>query len=255
MELDTLSDGDSQEEADSPERGREGLESGGGPSFEAQEVSEAPSIQEWEVDQSQKNRPEDEGDCEVLSRRVASAQQPSPAGQQPEQIAEVSSPPGEAGDPHVRHICRSCTLTMLIFSCTYRSDSSSQSEPPAQAEPEPEAQWAQEPGQPGPVQVPPWASPEPVRTPEGLQGPEDAPIWHRTRARNPLKDVSIEELEAMLQEDFLESDHDDDEAYQEFLRVKSHDLPLSTESCQVLTGGCPSHPVGMHGQNQSQISI
>ena len=249
MELDTLSDEDSQEEADSPETGREGLESGGGPSSEVQEVSEAPSIQEWEMDQSHKNRPEDEGDCEVLSRRVASAQQPLPAGQQPVDIAEESCRPGEAGYLHVRHICWSCTPIMLIISCTYRSDPSSQGESPAQAEPEPEAQWAQEPCQSGPVQVPPWASPEPARTPEGLQGPDDAPIWHRTRARNPLKDVSIEELEAMLQEDFLESDHDDDEAYQDFLSVQSHDLPLCTESCQVLTGGRLSYPVGMPGQN------
>ena len=106
----------------------------------------------------------------------------------------------------------------------------SQDESPAQAEPESGAERAQEPYHSELVQVPPWASPEPVCTPEGWQGPDDAPIWQRTRARNPLKDVSIEELEAMLQEDFLESDHDDDEAYQDFLRVKSHDLPLSSES-------------------------
>ena len=109
VELDTLSDEDSQEEADSPGQGREGLESGGGPSFEAQEFSGGPSIQEWEVDHSATNHPEDEDDCEALSQRVASVQQPPPAVQQPLGSTEESAHRGEAGDPQVRHTCWSCT--------------------------------------------------------------------------------------------------------------------------------------------------
>lgn len=48
----------------------------------------------------------------------------------------------------------------------------------------------------------------------------DSPIGQRTRARNPLKEVTIEELEALLQEDeVMNSDYEDDQAYQQFLQV------------------------------------
>ena len=50
----------------------------------------------------------------------------------------------------------------------------------------------------------------------------DIPIGQRTRARNPLKEVTIEELEALLLEDEVYySEGDDDEAYQQFLKVFS----------------------------------
>ena len=48
----------------------------------------------------------------------------------------------------------------------------------------------------------------------------DLPIGQRTRARNPLKEVTIEELEALLLEDEVHhSEGEDDEAYQQFLQV------------------------------------
>lgn len=53
-----------------------------------------------------------------------------------------------------------------------------------------------------------------------LESLADVPIGQRTRARNPLKEVTIEELEAMLLEDEVyPSDGEDNEAYQQFLQV------------------------------------
>ena len=50
----------------------------------------------------------------------------------------------------------------------------------------------------------------------------DVPIGQRTRARKPLKEVTIEELEALLLEDEVNhSDGEDDEAYQQFLQVRN----------------------------------
>jgi len=50
----------------------------------------------------------------------------------------------------------------------------------------------------------------------------ESPVGQRTRARNPLGGITLEELEAMLQDDDAgESDYGDDAAYQEFLRVRS----------------------------------
>lgn len=48
---------------------------------------------------------------------------------------------------------------------------------------------------------------------------DDAPIWQRTRARKPLNDVTLEELEALLQDEKIGGDGEDDDAYQDFLRV------------------------------------
>ena len=44
-------------------------------------------------------------------------------------------------------------------------------------------------------------------------------IWQRTRARNSLTGTSIEELEALLHDDFSEPTYNDDEAYMAFLSV------------------------------------
>jgi hypothetical protein len=52
----------------------------------------------------------------------------------------------------------------------------------------------------------------------------DSPVGQRTRARNPLGGVTLEELEAMLEDDIMDSDFGDDAAYQEFLRVRSHSI-------------------------------
>ena len=46
-------------------------------------------------------------------------------------------------------------------------------------------------------------------------------ICQRTRARNPLTEVSIEQLEALLKDDPIEPTYDDDEAYKAFLAVRS----------------------------------
>ena len=57
----------------------------------------------------------------------------------------------------------------------------------------------------------------------GVRAAQDTelPIGQRTRARNPLRDITIEELEAMLLEDeTFHSDGEDDEAYQQFLQVR-----------------------------------
>lgn len=72
----------------------------------------------------------------------------------------------------------------------------------------------------------------------------DMPIGQRTRARNPLGEVTIEELEAMLREDeILNSEGEDDEAYHQFLQVmqmlrpscliarKSNALPVEVTPC------------------------
>lgn len=51
-------------------------------------------------------------------------------------------------------------------------------------------------------------------------------IWQRTRARNPLTETSIEELEALLHDDFSEPTYNDDEAYMAFLSVSLFLLAL-----------------------------
>lgn len=52
----------------------------------------------------------------------------------------------------------------------------------------------------------------------------DAAIWRRTRARQPLEHVSLEELEALLGEcdddELWPALEDEDAAYQQFLAVR-----------------------------------
>ena len=65
-----------------------------------------------------------------------------------------------------------------------------------------------------------FALPMGIPEPEQVHRLADVPIGQRTRARNPLDDVTIEELEAMLLEDDVpNSDGDDEEAYHQFLQV------------------------------------
>ena len=54
---------------------------------------------------------------------------------------------------------------------------------------------------------------------EGDDFLDDAPIWQRTRARKPLHDVTLEELEALLQDENISADAEDHDAYEEFLKV------------------------------------
>lgn len=63
-----------------------------------------------------------------------------------------------------------------------------------------------------------------LKSPERSQGEslldnDSDAIWRRTRARNPLTSVDIEDLEAQLKDDSMDPSFDDDDAYQAFLSV------------------------------------
>ena len=62
----------------------------------------------------------------------------------------------------------------------------------------------------------------------GEEGATGSPVGQRTRARNPLEGVTLEELEALLQEDIVETPIREDDAYREFLQVELHARPPST---------------------------
>lgn len=53
---------------------------------------------------------------------------------------------------------------------------------------------------------------------EGLAA--DSPVWQRTRAKRPMQDISVGELEALLNDDFEQPPVEDD-TYRRFLAVRA----------------------------------
>ena len=53
---------------------------------------------------------------------------------------------------------------------------------------------------------------------EGLAA--ESPVWRRTRARRPMQDISVDELEALLNDDFEQPPVEDD-TYRRFLAVRA----------------------------------
>ena len=101
------------------------------------------------------------------------------------------------------------------------SSSSGSEESSAPASPE---QAAPEPAQPAanatlPKLAPRRTEPAEVAAPDQPSRAAESPVWRRTRAKRPLQDVSVEELEALLQSD-SEDQPMEDAAYHQFLAVR-----------------------------------